>query len=298
MLCHSAHAAASPFVYRLLYHSESTPMTRIPSVQPRSRHLLLPLVVILLSHRAPTQAPRTPTVPTPTYDVVSITPNKSDSGNMMFNNQDATFTATNMRLKNLLSNAFDIREDLISGLPNWAGSARYDLKAKIVDPDLPALKKLTENQRADMLAQVLADRFQLKSHTETKNLPVYNLVVTPHGPKFKPSPNQDDQHGGMSGGDHEVTINASPIATLVYFLAGDLHRTVIDQTGLTARYDLHLTWAPDTPDRPAGQDNGQPADAGPSLFSALVDQLGLKLVPAKGPVPTLVIDHIDPPTPN
>ena len=256
-------------------------------------HLLLPLLLLPL----PTQAPA-PTVPTPTYDVVSITPNKSDSGNMMFNNQDATFTATNFRLKNLLSSAFDIREDLISGLPGWAESARYDLNAKIVDPDLPTLKKLTDQQHSAMLAQILADRFQLKSHTELKQLPVYNLVVTQHGPKFKPSALQDEHHGGYSVNNHDFTGTVLPLSSFAGFLANDLHRTVIDQTGLTARYDLHLTWAPDTPDRPAGQDNGQPADAGPSLFSALVDQLGLKLVPAKGPVPTLVIDHIDPPTPN
>ena len=261
--------------------------------------LLRALLSVLLAAPLSAQAPA-PTVPTPTSDVVSIVPNKSDSGNMSFEGHDSTFTATNMRLKNLVGNAFDIREDLISGLPGWAESARYDLKAKIVDPDLAALKRLTNKQRDAMLAQILADRFQLKTHTETKQLPVYNLVVTPHGPRFRPSASQDPDHGGMRASDHEVTITASPLGSLVYFLAGNLHRTVIDRTNLTARYDLHLTWAPDRPAAAAGQDDGRnPADdTGPSLFSALEDQLGLKLEPAKGPVVTLVVDHIDPPTPN
>ncbi len=256
-------------------------------------HLLLPLLLLPL----PAQTP-TPTVPTPTYDVVSITPNKSDSGNMMFNNQDATFIATNFGLKDLLSTAFDLREDLISGLPAWAASARYDISAKIVDPDLPTLKKLTDQQHNAMLAQILADRFQLKSHTELKQLAVYNLVVIPHGPKFKPSALQDEHHGGWNTNNHEFTGTVITMSAFAGFLANELHRTVIDQTNLPARYDLHLTWAPDQPAAAAGQDNGQPADAGPSLFSALQDQLGLKLIPAKGPVTTLVVDHIDPPTPN
>ncbi len=264
---------------------------------PTKRFLrVLPLSLLLFTHPIRAQV-QTPTVPTPNYDVVSIVENKSDSGNMSFEGHDSTFTATNLRLKNLLSNAFNIREDLISGLPGWAESTRYDLKAKIVDPDLPTLNKLTDKQREAMLAQILIDRFALKTHTEVKQLPVYNLVDAPHGPKFKPSPVQDPDHGGMRASDHDADITASPIATLVYLLAGHLHRTVIDQTNLTARYDLHLTWAPDRP-AAAGQDNGQTDDTGPSLFSAIQDQLGLKLVPAKGPVTTLVVDHIDPPTPN
>ncbi len=261
---------------------------------------LLPLLLLPLLAPAQTPQPLQPTVPTPVYDVVSIVPNNSDSGNMSFEGHDATFTATNVRFKNLLSNAFDVREDLISGLPGWAESARYDLKAKIVDPDLPTLKKLTEEQRDAMLAGILTDRFHLKVHTESKQLPIYNLVVTPHGPKFKPSADQDPKHGGMRASDHDADIEASRISALLVLLAGSLHRTVIDQTHLTALYDMHLTWAPDRPAAAAGLDDGRnpAADTGPSLFSALEDQLGLKLVPAKGPVTTLVVDHIEPPTPN
>lgn len=93
-----------------------------------------------------------------------------------------------MSLKTLLSNAYDFREGLISGLPGWAGSARYDVNAKIVDPDLEALKKLTPEQRKAMLVPVLTGRFHVQVHRETKIRPEYELVIMKDGPKFKESP--------------------------------------------------------------------------------------------------------------
>jgi len=156
--------------------------THSASRHPR-RHLILralPWPFLLLPPvltRAQTTAP---TVPTPAYDVVSIVPNKAgDTSGTGIESHEATFTATNADLTNLLINAFDIKPDLIFGLPSWAGSTRWNLQAKIIDPDLLALKKLTDDQRRSMLAQVLADRFHLRAHTETKRLPVYTLVVTP-----------------------------------------------------------------------------------------------------------------------
>ena len=232
---------------------------------------------------------------TPTYDVVSITPNKSDAGSTYWNTQDSTFSATNMNAAMLVSSAFGLRQDLISGLPAWAKSVSYDINAKIVEPNLPALKKLTAKQHDAMLVQILTDRFAFKSHTETKQLPVYNLVVASHGSKLKRSDIQDETKGTWTSNTGAFTGTTISMASLVDMLANELHRTVIDLTSLIGFYDMHLTYAPD---RPAGEDNGQAADTGPSLFSALQDQLGLKLVPAKGPVTTLIVDHIEPPTPN
>ena len=267
------------------------------------RHLilrLLPWSFLLLPPVLTVAQTIVPTVPTPAYDVVSIVPNKAgDNSGTGIETHEATFTATNADLTNLLMNAFDIKPDLIFGLPPWARSNRWNLQAKIVDPDLTTLKKLTNDQRRSMLAQVLADRFHLKTHTETKQLPVYNLVVTPHGPKLKPSARQDaDNMGGMSSSDSEVTLDTYPLSALAFTLSSILHRTVIDNTGLTAHYDLHLTWAPERPAAVAQDDGRSPADLDPSIFSAIQDQLGLKLIPAKGAVPTLIIDHVDLPTPN
>jgi len=276
--------------------------THSASRHPR-RHLILRLLPwsFLLLPPVLTRAQITaPPVPTPAYDVVSIVPNKvGDTSGTGIETHEATFTATNADLTTLLINAFNIKPDLIFGLPRWAGSTRWNLQAKIIDSDLLALKKLTDDQRRSMLAQVLADRFHLKTHTETKQLPIYNLVVTPRGPKFKASAKQDaDDMGGMSASDSEVTLEAYPISALAYTLSSILHRTVIDKTGLTAHYDLHLTWAPEPPAAAGQDDSRKPTDPGPSIFSAIQDQLGLKLIPAKGPVPTLVIDRVDLPTPN
>ena len=174
---------------------------------------------------------------------------------MMWNLQDSSFTGTNLNAKMLVSFAFGIREDLISGLPSWAGSVRYDINAKIIDPDLPTLKRLTDKQRNDMLTQLLADRFALKSHTESKQLPVYNLVIAPHGPKFKPSPTQDETKGNWRNNNTEFTGTVISIGSLVDFLASHLQRTVIDQTNLTAplRPPPHLGPRPPRHHRRPGQ---------------------------------------------
>ena len=271
---------------------------------PLRRLKLLPLLLLPILVSGPLFA-QTPSATTPSsapatlaYDVVSIHPGDQTTSNMSLYSQPSGYTATNMRLRSFISGAFGIREDLISGLPGWAETARYDINAKTVDPGLLALAHRTLDSGRLMDRRILADRFALKSHTETKQLPVYDLVITPHGPKFKASAPTGQALGPSGVSDHEATLKSASISYLAVILAGELSRTVIDKTNLTALYDLHLTWAPDRPATTAGQDNGQTEDTGPSLFSAIQDQLGLKLIPAKGPVPTLVIDHIEPPTPN
>ena len=261
--------------------------------------LLLPWSFLFLPQGLSNAQSTAPIDPVPAYDVVSIVPNKAgDNIGTGIETHETSFTATNADLRTLLLNAFDIKPDLIFGLPPWAGYTRWNLQAKVIDADISVLKKLTEDQRRSMLVQVLTDRFRLKTHTEIRQLPVYKLVVTPHGPKFKPSAKQELDGMGMSSGESEVTLNAFPISALAYTLSSILHRTVVDKTGLTAHYDLHLTWAPERLASAAQDDGRNPTDSGPSIFSAIQDQLGLKLVPDKGPVPTLVIDHVELPTSN
>ncbi len=197
----------------------------------------------------------------------------------------------------LLSFAFGLRQDLISGFPAWANSDHYDIKAKIVDADPSTLRKLTGKQHDEMLVKILTDRFNLKSHTETKELPVYALVLASHGSKLKESAIQDNSKDTWTMNNGDFTGTTIPITSLADMLANQLHRTIVDQTHLSALYDMHVTWAPDLT-APAGQENDGGEDTAPSLFSALQDQLGLKLVPMKGPVTTLVIDHLERPTPN
>src|SRR5260370_14169426 len=151
--------------------------------------LLFPGAALLFAHAQAGSAPQTGSAEakTPAYDVVSIKPNKSGSGSVDVVTNNDSYSATNISLKKLLENAYDIKEDLISGVPGPIGSARFDIKAKIVEPDPDALKKLSAKQQGVMLLPLLVERFQLKAHTETKTLPVYELIVTKDGPKFKQS---------------------------------------------------------------------------------------------------------------
>jgi uncharacterized protein (TIGR03435 family) len=254
----------------------------------------------------------------PTFDVVSIKLNKSDSGMIRVMTKPDGYSATNISLKMLLQAAYGIREDLISGVPSSADSTRYDVDAKVAGPDVDALKALSPEQRRSMLQPMLVDRFKVKVHTETKQLPVYELVLAKGGPKLKEAMPGDTYangfkgpdgvaHGGMMRmGRGELTAQAIPTASLVNMLSQQLQHTVIDKTGLTGKYDFTLTWTPEEGSGPMfkGTDGGSsrpepaPDASGPSLFTALQEQLGLKLQSAKGPVETLVVDHVEMPTEN
>jgi uncharacterized protein (TIGR03435 family) len=254
----------------------------------------------------------------PAFDVVSIKPNKSGGGMIRVMNRPDGYSASNISLKMLIQAAYGIREDLISGAPGWAESARYDIDAKVDGADIEALKKLSPEQRRLILQPLLADRFKLKVHTETKQLPVYELVVAKGGSKLKEATVGDTYANGIKGPDGvgrggmvrmgrgQLTAQGVPMSSVVSMLSQQLHRTVIDKTGLAGKYDLELNWTPDEgegvgPPPPGG---GQPhGDAptegsGPSIFTAIQEQLGLRLQSAKGPVDTLVIDHVEMPTEN
>ena len=246
-----------------------------------------------------------------TYDVVSIKLNKSGSGSVRISIDRERFLGTNISVKALIRYAYDLEtEDLISSLPGWAGSSNLDVEAKVSADDLAALKKLSDDdstaERRLMMQALLADRFALKVHHEKKELPTYALVVLKSGLKVKPAdPNNTYNNGlkrpgGVARGagsvdtsNTDLTAQAVPLSSLAGFLAQKLRRPVSDKTGLTANYDFTLKWSPDE----VAQDS-QNANTPPSIYTALQEQLGLKLESTKGPVDTIVVDHIDPPTDN
>jgi uncharacterized protein (TIGR03435 family) len=244
------------------------------------------------------------------YDVVSIKANHSGTGMIRFQGTPTGMILTNIPLKQLLVNAYGIREGLISGLPGWAENARYDVNAKVVDGDPETMKKLTPEQRQAMMAAVMEERFHVKVHVEVKTLPVYELVCSKDGPKFKEStalpydPKADPATtkgmkfaGSMSLRPGEYVFTGVALSALTSNLAGELDRNVVDKTGLMGKYDLHLRWLPDN--APPPMMNGAPdPDPPPPLFTALQEQLGLKLVSANGPVETLVVDRVEVPTEN
>jgi len=228
------------------------------------------------------------------YDVMSIRRDMTDSRNSSHAGTDDRYSSTNVSLKSVLAKIFNIKEDLIFGIPSLIESARFDIEAKIVSPDPEAIKKMTQEQHRMMLLPLLAERFQLKTHVETKTLPVYNLVVAKGGPKFVRSGDQAKQ-GGIGGRGDGKTLNytfqAEPMSSLANLLTDRVHRTVIDNTGLAGYYDFTLSWG-------KNQGSTEQDDTGPAIFTALQEELGLKLEPAKGPVETLVVDHVEMPSEN
>jgi uncharacterized protein (TIGR03435 family) len=276
----------------------------------------LPLSIVLAAPFAPAQSIPLPgavmpegkdaNVKLPEFDVASVRENKSDNGMMSWRYTPDGITTINISLANLISDAYNVKQYLISGGPSWVKSTGFDVHAKVDADDVATFKKLSPAQRRLMLQKLLADRFHLALHIETKTLPVYDLVIASGGSRLKPAapdpPPPADANPSdppkprqmMRMGPGELELQDMPLTTFVEQLGYSVNRTVINKTGLTGKYNLSLRWTPDDQD-PA--DNGSDNQA-PHLFTALQEQLGLKLEPSKGPVDTLVIDYVEMPTAN
>jgi uncharacterized protein (TIGR03435 family) len=207
-----------------------------------------------------------------------------------------TFEAKNVPMTFLVTRAFGTEKWLIEGMPAWASKGTWDFSAKVTPDGLAAMKNVSHNQMGPLLKMVLTEQFGLRYHFEDKVQPVYELTVLPGGPKFKPTPPPDGDASKRRPGNwnfFEGTANAKGI-TMPQFAESFsplVERVIVDKTGLTDMYDLEVKWTPD--DVPTTE-----ADTTPGVFTALREQLGLKLTPAKASVPSLVIDAMTPPDDN
>jgi bla regulator protein BlaR1 len=295
--------------------------------------VVLGLVTATPSH-AQSQAENT-AARAPVYEVASVKPNKSSNPMMTIRllTLPDGFSATGVTLQMLIQAAYAVEDNQISAVPNWLSSEKYDIEAKLDESGVDDLQKLSQDQRnaerRRMLQALLADRFKLTLHRETKDLPVYALVIAKNGPKLQEAKLGDtypngiqgpDGHGIQAPGGHggagliftgkgQLTFQGLPIRALAGELSRQLGSTVLDKTGLSGIYDFKLQWTPDDPAQSPmfkGTEGGQPgtdktpsADSiGPSIFTALREQLGLKLESQKGPVEILVIDHVEKPSEN
>jgi uncharacterized protein (TIGR03435 family) len=229
-----------------------------------------------------------------------------------------SMTIRNMTLEWIIDNAYNYeRPELVSGLPGWAKTEKYDIAAKVADTDVNAFRKLTQEQRRTMLRAVLADKFKLKVHFEPKEMPIYALLVRKNGQKMKEATPGDTYAGGLRfpngraagagtllpNGPGQIVGQGVQMAALALMLTRlGLGREVVDRTGLTGRYDFTLRFEPTYASRPVI--NGQPQAlseeeaTAPSVFTAVQEQLGLKLEATKGVVEGLVVDHVEPPSGN
>ena len=279
-------------------------------MQSFSRRPLLPIAIsiILATPIALAQSPATAdaaatqphTAPLPEFTVAAIKLNKiAGTVNGISSGYSFTpsgFNATNMTLQALIRQAYGIEDNQIAGAPPWLTSNRYDIEAKVDASDTPALKTLNREQRNQMLQPLLQDRFKLKFHYETRELPIYTLVVMKTGSKMKEiqptiTPEGVKNPGGASWGNNQIKSSGIAIDQLAHILTQTLERTVVNKTDLSGNYDFTLKWTPD-------DSQSQTDTSGPSIFTAIQEELGLKLEAGKGPIQVLVIDHIEGPSEN
>jgi uncharacterized protein (TIGR03435 family) len=267
---------------------------------PSQKPVVVVFLVLFVS------CPYAQSVQTPSYEVASI---KIDDGGP---NRPVTWRETpdglmvsNVMLELLIRQAYGIQSYQIEGAPEWINQEEYDISARIDDAETRRLQSLTKEQaqaeRRLMLQALLADRFLLIVHHETKEGPVYALVVAKHGPKFQEAAPPARPEMPISMGAGLLTFNGAPMSTLVRLMAQVIGRPVLDHTGLTGNYAFTLKWTPDEfnlPATPQQSDQTSAEPNGTSIFTVIQDQLGLKLESTKAPIDSLVIDHVSRPSPN
>ena len=239
--------------------------------------------VLLLAAFAIAQAPLK-------FEVAFVKPHPAGDNNGGIGPHPGGFAATGVPVKLLIEMSYGLKDYQVSGGPGWLDTERYDILAKAPEGMNP-----TQEQLRPMLQALLADRFQLKFHREMKDLPAFALVVNKGGPKLKPAANNPTQ--GTASDDHPFADKGSgPMISLGHgFLMGQRmdmsgladalgrqsDRAVVDKTGLAGEFDLTLKWSPEA---------GEKDTAGLSLFTAIQEQLGLKLESTKSAVEVMVID--------
>jgi uncharacterized protein (TIGR03435 family) len=276
--------------------------------------LVLPVVVSIMAGVQVHGQILHATGPLPSFEVATIKPSQPGAtGIRAFGPKGVDrFLAMNVTVKDLIDFAYTTDDDRqVVGLSGWMISKRYDIDAKVGDAEVAAMSKLplSYNPYRFMQQALLADRFKLKVHFETRLLPIYALVVAKGGPKLKASemdpanPAETVKPGFLQAGAGRAAGAGTTIAMFAEVLErqeevgnapGGRGRIVVDKTNLSGRYDWTLHW---TPWQKLG--SGESSDPnGPSLFTALREQLGLKLEPTKGNVEVVVIDHIEFPSEN
>ncbi len=236
------------------------------------------------------------------FDIAAIKPNRDgDYRVYVGDNAGGRFSATGITLRLLMRYAYDVQDAQIMGGPKWLGRDRWNIEAKAEG----VTGRLSAEQQMRMMRALLADRFQLRAHSERKKLvPAYALVVAKNGPKL--NANKGEPGPDLRIGPGHMTFKKVRLTQLASQLTRQLGRPVLDQSHLGGEYDFALDWLPDPgengaiPGQPGPPPDLAPAGEanGPSIFTALQEQLGLRLVPIKARLDVLVIDRAERPSKN
>ncbi len=240
------------------------------------------------------EGPATESNASPTFDVAAIhlhTPVPHERSHIV--DSSGRFITVNVDLKSIIQWAFDVPASRIVAGPAWINTQRFDIEAKsesALDTQPKYDSAAARQQKRQMVQSLLADRFHLVFHHDTRELPIYALEVAKAGPKFHAMQTNNTQVNSgrnylqIEGGENTMTVLAESLAEV-------LDRVVIDKTGILGKYSVNLKWTPD--DAVSTGD-----EAPPSIFTSLQEQLGLKLESQKGPVEVFVIDKIEMPSEN
>jgi uncharacterized protein (TIGR03435 family) len=252
----------------------------------------------------PSSAATSPSGPAPQFEVASIRQNLTPVPRWRMHFTGDGVSAMDVTLFYAIEEAYGLYDDQFwSGVLPWTREKRFDIEAKY---DVEKYPNLTGEQRKAMLQQLLADRFHLAVHRESKEFPIYTLEIAKGGPKFTETKPEDltvspvygvmCHLGRMKTGPLEMKgCTTDGLAkALTAYASNDLGRTIVDRTGLTGHYNFTVNWSTDV--APAA--NTLDAGSGPSIFTAVQEQLGLVLKAGKGSLETIVIDHVEMPTEN
>jgi uncharacterized protein (TIGR03435 family) len=235
------------------------------------------------------------------FEVATIKPAPDDGNRGRFLRMQTAnqFVARNYTLRVLISAAYNLNPKAIAGGPAWVDSDRYDIVART-----PGGVRPNMDEQLAMLRNLLADRFNLTLHREKKEMPIYVLTIAKNGPKMRESQPVENPEGPpplvfvLAPEVVKVPARSATTTEFTYILQRSaFDRPVLDRTGLTARYDFDLEFAPD--ESLFGGLLKSPVDSTrPGIFAAIQEQLGLKLEATRGPVDSIVIDKIERPSEN
>jgi len=226
------------------------------------------------------------------FDAATVKPNNSGSGSSSTESTNGLLRITNQTLLRMIQYAYNVRDFQISGGPAWVRSDRYDVTAK---PE----GSVRDQQMKQMLQSLLAERFQLQFHRQTQEGPIYALLIGKNGPKLRPASESDNTGISSNSTAVRTTMKGTHVTMdeLAAGLGNRVGRPVVDKTGLSGKFDFELSWVADLTLATGTPDPGADV-SGPSIFTALQEQLGLRLDSQKGPIEMLLIDRAEKPAEN
>jgi uncharacterized protein (TIGR03435 family) len=227
------------------------------------------------------------------FVAASIKQNTSDHNGIGNRFGPELFSWTNVPLRNLIEQTYGLKDYQVLGAANWVNTDKWDIVARTDGAT-------TFQQKNEMAKTLLAERFQLRFHRETRELPVYSLIALKGGPRFQ-QPKDDGLPAGIRPARGLLVAHKWDVSSFPFWLSLQLNIPVIDNAGMKGIYDFELKWSPVPNEGDFSTTDGDTPtieQSGPTIFTAIQEQLGLKLEAAKGPVDVLVIDSVQRPTEN